>query len=624
MQRWVRLFLSLFAASVFVVLLVPFQPWMPTAQLDPSWVLGLNQAVAQGLVFGRDIIFTGGPYAAAVFEQYHPATYLTAVVVTLLFAAFFFAAFQAISRGTGALWTVVLLLSVLVVVASKLALLTAYGLILSIVLVRHCAEDGDDESPPRPLLVAALFVPLGLIPLTKINLLLSTAALIPVQLAFLWLKGRKGLAVCSLAVPAATLVATWLLAGQPLDGLPAYFETGFSVIAGYSDAMSSHGPIKEVIVYALMALAILLAVILSPGSSRLSALLLFLSFAAYLFLSLKAAFVRHDGHAFNAAAALVVAAALLKFAIPRNLAVTAAVLASIAGAGYIESHYVKLTASLVAELATRPYIKAATGLERAITGGDLETTYLAQLAAIRAETKIPPLAGTVDIYSYGQAALIASGNKWAPRPNLQSHAAYTPALADADRAYLLERGPDNVIFRIEPIDARYPSLEDGSSWPVLLGDYRLDKAAGDYLYLRRRDDVSAPDLRPVSEGACRFDEPIGLPDSDKPLFLKIGLRKTLLGQLASLLFRVPAIMITAELENGETRQYRLIPGMTEAGFIVSPLVENIQEFAAFYGDEAALAGKRVKSFQISGRWIDLLWHNPCEIGISTIEPRPGG
>jgi hypothetical protein len=619
MQR-ARVLTSLFAASVFIVLLVPFQPSMPVAALDPSWQLSLNQAVENGLVFGRDVIFTCGPYAALITSQYHPATYLRAVAVALFLAAFLFAAIQAISRGTGALWTVALLLSILAVPGSMVELLGAYGLILSIALVRHCAEARREEGWQKTLFLATLFAPLGLLPLTKLNLLLFTATLIPAQFAFLWLNGRRGLAACSVAVPAATLVASWLLAGQPLQGLPAYFESGFSVMFGYSDAMSNRGPTSEIVVYLLVALPIPLAIMLSARRSLPSRLLLLFSCGVFLFVSFKAGFVRHDSHAMNAAAGLVVAATLLKFATPANRAVAAIVLASLAGAGFIDIHYVEPTASLI----TGPYIRAAKGLEREISGADLEAAYFASLEEIRSQTKILPLEGTVDIYSYGQTALIASGNEWAPRPNLQSHAAYTPALAEADRDYLLERGPDNVVFRIETIDNRFPSLEDGASWPVLLDAYRLDKSAGGYLYLRRRSDVSMPEMRPVEEGVHRFNEEVGVPDSRDPLFMKIRFHKNLLGKLVSALFRNPSIWIVAELANGETRRYRLIPGMTETGFVVSPIVETIEEFAALYDDQASLAGKQVKSFRVTGRGFDLFWRQSYEIRIEALEPGPGG
>jgi hypothetical protein len=337
MQR-ARILTSLFAASVFIVLLVPFQPSMPVADLDPSWHLGLNQAVEDGLVFGRDMIFTCGPYAALITGQYHPATYFRAVIVACFFAAFLFAAVQAISRGTGALWTVALLLAILAAPGSKIEWLGAYGLILSIVLIRHCAEAPPDESWQKTLFLVILFAPLGLLPLTKLNLILFTATLIPAQFAFLWLNGRRGLAACSLAVPAATLVASWLLAGQPLQGLPAYFISGFSVISGYSDAMSNRGPASEIVVYLLAALSITLAIMLSARESLPSRLLLLLSSGVFLFVSFKAGFVRHDTHATAAAAGLAVAAALLKFAIPANRAVAAIVLACLAGAGFIDFH----------------------------------------------------------------------------------------------------------------------------------------------------------------------------------------------------------------------------------------------------------------------------------------------
>jgi hypothetical protein len=593
---------------------------MPVAALDPSWQMSLNQAVEDGLVFGRDVIFTCGPYAALITGQYHPATYLRAVAVAFFFAAFLFAAIQAISRGTGALWTCALLLAILAVPGARVELLGAYGLILSIVLVGHCAEAPREEGWQKSLFLAILFAPLGLLPLTKLNLLLFTATLIPAQFAFLWLNGRRGLAACSVAVPVATLVASWLLAGQPLQGLPDYFASGSSVIFGYSDAMSNRGPVSEIVVYVLAASLMMLAILLPPRRSLPSRLLLFFSCGIFFFVSLKSGFVRHDRHAMNAAAGLVIAATLLKFAVPANRAVAAVVLAALAGAGFIVFHYIDPSTSRI----TDPYIRAAKGIAREISGGDLKAAYVARLEEIRSETKILPLEGTADIYSFGQTALIASGNKWAPRPNLQSHAAYTPALADADRDYLLERGPDNVIFRIETIDTRFPSLEDGSSWPVLLDDYRLDQSAGGYLYLRRRSDVSVPAMRPVEEGVHRFNEEVGLPDSPTPLFMKIRFHKTLLGNLASALFRNPSLWIVAELANGETQRYRLVPGMTETGFVISPVVETIEEFAALYEDRASLAGKQVKSFRIAGRGSELFWRQSYEISIEALEPRPGG
>lgn len=64
---------SIFILTMLCVF-IPFSPLMPAFGLDPSWMLAMNQAVAQGLVFGREVIFTFGPYSAVYTQRYHPAT----------------------------------------------------------------------------------------------------------------------------------------------------------------------------------------------------------------------------------------------------------------------------------------------------------------------------------------------------------------------------------------------------------------------------------------------------------------------------------------------------------------------------------------------------------------------
>nr|WP_241480456.1 hypothetical protein [Legionella norrlandica] len=56
--NWVLKFVLLI---VVIAVFVPFSPKMPAPGLDASWAVGLNQAIAQGLAFGKDILFTLGP-----------------------------------------------------------------------------------------------------------------------------------------------------------------------------------------------------------------------------------------------------------------------------------------------------------------------------------------------------------------------------------------------------------------------------------------------------------------------------------------------------------------------------------------------------------------------------------
>jgi low affinity Fe/Cu permease len=73
--RSVVFVVALVAVFVMAALtFIPFNPSMPTSGLDPSWTLAMNQAVAAHLVFGRDVIFTFGPYASGYTTLYHPST----------------------------------------------------------------------------------------------------------------------------------------------------------------------------------------------------------------------------------------------------------------------------------------------------------------------------------------------------------------------------------------------------------------------------------------------------------------------------------------------------------------------------------------------------------------------
>jgi hypothetical protein len=72
-------FIATVLAVVFFVILAPqlapFAPWMPNADLDPSWAWATNEAVARGLSFGRQFLLQTGPYSAIYNNFYHPETY---------------------------------------------------------------------------------------------------------------------------------------------------------------------------------------------------------------------------------------------------------------------------------------------------------------------------------------------------------------------------------------------------------------------------------------------------------------------------------------------------------------------------------------------------------------------
>src|SRR6516164_5896795 len=82
-----RRFVATGALIIAWLLLMPFAPGMPTAGLDGSWPYALNEAIARGYVFGRDVIFTFGPLASVYSRLYSPATDTMMLVGSAIYAA---------------------------------------------------------------------------------------------------------------------------------------------------------------------------------------------------------------------------------------------------------------------------------------------------------------------------------------------------------------------------------------------------------------------------------------------------------------------------------------------------------------------------------------------------------
>ena len=80
---------------------------MPESGLE-SWVLALNQAVAQGLRFGTDVVFTFGPYATVYTRNYHPATDGLMIFGSLYLALCFSLAIAVLMEKTLHRWVIVL------------------------------------------------------------------------------------------------------------------------------------------------------------------------------------------------------------------------------------------------------------------------------------------------------------------------------------------------------------------------------------------------------------------------------------------------------------------------------------------------------------------------------------
>ncbi|MCM2131858.1 hypothetical protein [Larsenimonas rhizosphaerae] len=588
---------------VFITLVlawVPFFPGMPVVGLDPSWALGMNQAVAQSLVFGQNIVFTYGPYASIKTHLYHPVTDGLMLGGSLYFTLMLFLALYVNLKKRAITGGVIMLLLFAGCFYSSDGMMFFYTLLAGL-SVREVAGEralGDRARQVHYLLVASLFTAFGLLPLVKGSYLIGCLAVSLLSFIFCALKRDFLLAGIVLVLPVLAMVIFWTIAGQPLSALPDYFQAMLPIITGYTEAMSQPGNIIEPVTYILAGIAVVLFAALEAKRTWCERSFAALLFALILFLAFKAGFVRHDAHATTAACVLLLCAGWIAATSLSKRIWCVAVLVFLAGA-YIASHYGASPFQIYKRQAHDNYIKAVKGLAYRFSDPDFfNERYDEKINDLKEMAGFPQLAGTTDIYSFDQAELIASGNHWAPRPVLQSYSAYTPELLALNRNYLLgDDAPDNILFRIQPIDSRLPSLADGASWPVLLTRYAPVSFDNNTLLLNKK---SAPfDSRLVEVGSAevKLGQPIPVPED--ALFATVDVSKTWKGRLANTFFKSSEVDIRLNKIDGSVKNYRFIPGMGKTPFLISQDIENTLDFGLLYtGMRLSESHKGVTSFSI--------------------------
>ena len=584
-----------------ICLIVPFMPAMPSGDLDPSWVFGMNQALAQGLAIGRDVIFTFGPYASIYTRTYHPATDHLMLYGSLYFAlSYGLALFLIVRKGE---WFLISMFSLFLVVnGSNDAIFFSYPLLASILCIKAngCAPEDEKQRNKGLQKIIFLFFPFGLLPLIKGSFLLISAVSVVLVVLSFSLRKQWGSVIAVVVVPIVSAVFFWNISGQEAINIYEYFKSLLPIISGYTEAMAVNGPKSEILIY-LAAVAALALVIINDSEVEIKhRFLMLLAFLAFLFIAFKGGFVRHDGHAMMAGGAILIASFVAAFTFQSYSWL--AFLFALGTWIFIDSNYTKTSTGHLVNRFESTYQSAWQGAKNRLVGNDqLKSRFDEAIKGLSDKARFPILKGTVDIYSYNQSYLIASGNTWNPRPIFQSYSVYTPALAKINNEHLLgKNAPDNVIFRVEPIDGRLPAIEDGASWPTLLTAYVPTAKSEGFLYLERKEDNSQPsDEILLHTGTYSLDESVPVPQESTPVFLELSIKPSLLGRLSNTFFKPSQLQINLELKNGRKVSYRLVSGMASSGFVISPLVETTDEFSLLYGGLGYLDGKLVKSFSVS-------------------------
>lgn len=599
---------------------VPFFPWMPEDGVDPSWVMAMNEFIAKKLRFGKDIIFTYGPYACIRTEMYHPATdtmmLFGSSYIAISFAFLIFYVF----KNSGYYLKIIILAiipSILCQISlnpTKDAFYFFYPFLTSIAYLKFYEKSKAVYFNKKISFLIFLFFPFGIIGLIKANYLFLCVAITCILSIYLSIKKDYKSALTIIFISLFSVLFFWILAGQKLCDLPLYLFCIFDVSLGYSDLSENVGKSSDIFLY-LLCVACLCYSILSQLNKKTCLIVSLFTITA--FFSFKEAFVRHDsGHVCEGA--FIILSAILIKAIFSSKRATASLWLSLLIGFYITNQCISVKPKNLLQQIKTTYFRSIKGLKIRIKDRKkLDNMFDNAISEIRERYKIPKLNGTTDIYPNDLACIICSFNTWNPRPMCQSYTAFTPLMLNANKNHLLKNNaPDNIIFKTVPkIDhLTIPlALNDGCSFPTILAKYHPILIKDDCVYLEKNRYIKKVNEHILLKCEKQLNQEINVTKSKQFVFAKIKLRKTLLGHLSSMLFKASQLEIYLKFVDGTSAVHRIIPGMIETGFLLSPFVDNANEFNLMYKEEKYLFHKKVQSFYIKSKGPEAHWKRNFDV-----------
>jgi hypothetical protein len=554
---------------------------------DSSLILLLDYARQHNLQFGIDFVNTYGPLGFLIFPCYSGDAAGARLVADVLIAFATTAGLCLLAWRQSLVWRALLLALFLWSTAN---IRVGPDLLLNVMLLSWgflCFLEDQPRLPWCALIAAALG---GFCAVAKISfLVVGTGGVFLIALD-LWLRGRRDLALGMPAVFAGVFLAGWCGMSQELGNLPAFLLNALATIRGYNAALGIDvraslrhtGTALVILAILLVALRSALAFAGKSPKARWRKVLLFAWAASLTFAAWKHGFVRMDSYHVAMFLGFIPILLLSLETLTENARTS---LVWLRGAGLV-CGFGALAAlqfycldpmpdSLVA-----PWKSGRLNLGRLLHPSDFRRRADLRLDSQREQAQLPKLrdlvgTSTIDVFGFRQSYALYNGMNFRPRPVSQSYAACNADLMRINQRFLQSgKGTDFFLFEMNPLDSKFPALEDA----MVLRDLILNfdpVAQEDRFVLLRRTSQGGSRLRLLREATVKPGEPIDLRAyGNTNLWIEIDLAPSLLGWLRQFASQPPVLRLAAWKAPGGELIYRrqARASMLASGFVASPLL----------------------------------------------------
>jgi hypothetical protein len=571
---------------LLVIIMFTF-PNRPSFDLDASWRMALGKFFLDHLQFGKDVVFTYGPLGFLMGKTYSGLLFWS-LIAWQLFACCSIAYLimywgQRLAAGWPRIFYYGFFLLFGVCYEDALHMLVIA--LIGFELLRR-------EQQPWHWTTPLFLLFLSIQSVAKFtNLMLAAVMVGTVAALALWHR-RPRTALGLIGWFGGGFLAGWCLCGQNPLNLPIYLLNSWYVSQGYQEVMgiaTPDGPFWK----ALVVIAVLLGYLilnLFTQKDRPQAIAAALMLGALIYLNWKHGFVRADGHMvgfFYCALLPVVAYPVLlqdppSFPRLKRWALAIAGLLCVFG---ISDTLPALVHSALAIFQNRLWSNVSQVMRINQVHGD----YAGQLFQEQQRYDMPRTRAvvgdhTIDVLGYDQAVAVYNQFNYHPRPVFQSYSVYTPELAKLNADfYRSSRAPDFVLLKIHSIDERLPVMDDSAVLYLVSQCYRYVLSEKSFQLWQKIGPPLSAEATPrvLEHKTMTFEQVWTLKYGEQPLWLRIDVRPSLLGRLRTFFYKPPMLRLVIVDTNGKSTTYRMPAPIGRAGFIVSPVIDDLMDYTHF-------------------------------------------
>lgn len=585
-----KLILSTFGFLIFAIGLQ--FPNLHPAGMDESWNAVLAYGFEKGWSFGKDLIFTYGPWGWLENPEITLGTLWLKVLWEVLFNGLLVAvlittacSFSKVSR-----WTFL---------TSSLFFLrvfpdTAIYLLTAILLIGCCLNQRIGS-----LLSYLAIIVLAFLAEMKVTLGIIIIAGFGVIFIVFILKKNNRIAAIYSGIFVASCAFFWKLAGQNWGDIPAFLLASKEISRGYQNAMAL-SPLNGILLLGITVIGVNIITLLYSlffqrvYSERVGAVFILLIVYTLIW---KHSFTRADGHVlalFSIAPMLsIYSVELLKLPVRWRSLYVCTIIISIVAIFMVNPGNIFCSINFLSEHKKPQFRDFFRSLREAKEGRLPFDSNLQELHNALGDS-------TVDVISYEQGDAINAGLNYRCRPVPQSYSAYTPLLLKKNADFYRSlSSPDAVLFKLQTIDARVPMLDDSLVLKELLLNYRYSREVGGFaLFTKIKPKAFLASEKPIVvdfNKEVHLWEDIPLPISSGAIWIKINARLSWIGRIRSMFFQTPNLCIAVKDTEGTEDHFRVVPEMAKTGFLLSPWITSTKEFVTY---SQTGTGRTVQSIRI--------------------------